>query len=113
MHSLAASSGMVASSGFSRMHSFSTFTARADLAKESNFCETQNVRQNQTLTAPPGGLVSCPLNAVFQREPNPGRAWVSNNQNVGLLSDGGVNWGETRGKASLESPSFSSFLELL
>ena len=32
-HSLAASSGMVASSGFRRMHSFSTFTARADLAK--------------------------------------------------------------------------------
>lgn len=34
MHSLAASSGMVASSGFRRMHSFSTFTARADLWEE-------------------------------------------------------------------------------
>lgn len=43
MHSFAASSGMVASSGFRRMHSLSTFTARADLAKGDHFCETQNV----------------------------------------------------------------------
>ena len=32
MHSLTASRGMVGSSGFRRIHSFSTFTARADCA---------------------------------------------------------------------------------
>lgn len=43
MQSLAARRGMVASSGFRRIHSFSTFTARADLAREDYFCETQSV----------------------------------------------------------------------
>ena len=70
-HSLAASSGMVASSGLRRMHSFSTFTARADLARGERPCETQRFCPGpNTEGFPEGLLVGHPLNKVFQLGPN-------------------------------------------
>ena len=74
MHSLAARRGMVASSGFRRMHSFSTFTARADLAKGDHFCETQDCWQKQTLKPSQRGFrLGYPLNEVFQHRAQPRR----------------------------------------
>ena len=71
MHNFAASSGMVASSGFRRIHSFSTFTARADLAKGDYFCETQKfLTEPNTKAFPEGFWLGNLLMGFFSFETN-------------------------------------------
>ena len=96
-HSLAASSGMVASSGLRRMHSFSTFTARADLARGERPCETQRFCPGpNTEGFPEGLLVGHPLNKLFQLGPHRAGAGDGGNWSLELLGDWGVNCGQSK-----------------
>lgn len=70
MHNFAARRGMVASSGFRRIHSFSTFTARADLAKGDYFGETQKfLMEPNTKAFPEGFWLGNLLMRFFNLEP--------------------------------------------
>lgn len=112
MHSLAASSGMVASSGFRRIHSLSTFTARADWAKAECFCETQNVGWNQTLQpSQRGSWLDALLIGVSVFEPNHAGSWGRRHLEVGAPQrQGRAVWWERAEMLSWAHPTFLPYL---
>lgn len=90
---------MVASSGFSRMHSFSTFTARADWAEEGTPVRLKMFDRTKPETFPRGSRLAALLKTLSSLEPNRAGGWArrgdghGEDQSAGLLRHRGVSCG--------------------